>query len=139
MPRVYHPYTKMEECANGGGMWRNITGRSRDEYIRAAAAIMASPERFKEAMTEALSKWPNSCETNLTAEANNQRAWLGHAGCYLASGSPEECTRLGWHSLNDDQQRAANTAADEIIALWRRRYHHSNPDQLELFTMPEEA
>jgi hypothetical protein len=118
-------------------MWRNITGRARDEYIHIAAAIMASPERFKAAMREALCKWPNSCEANLTAEGNNQRAWLGHAGCYLASGSPEECTRLGWHTLNDDQQRAANAAADEIIALWRHRYRH-NPDQLELFTMLEE-
>jgi hypothetical protein len=132
MPRVYHPYTEMEECADGGGMWRNVTGSAREGYVVAAAKLMLDPGRFKAAMRRALREWPKSCETNLTAEANNQRAWLGHAGCYLAVGSPEECTRLGWHTLNDDQQRAANTAADDVIALWRRRYH-GNRDQLDLF------
>lgn len=133
MPRVYHPYTDMEECAEGGGMWKTVTGPAlRQRYVDAAADLMLDPERFKAAMRKALREWPKSCETNLTAESNNQRAWLGHAGCYLAVGSPEECTRLGWYALNEEQQRAANAAADDVIALWRRRYHR-NRDQLDLF------
>lgn len=133
MRRVYHPHTEREECANGGGMWKTVTGTSmRGHYVAAAAQLMANPDRFKAAMRKALREWPQSCAHNLTADSNNQRAWLGHAGCYLATGSPEECTRLGWHTLNDDQQRAANAAADDVIALWRRRYQ-VNRDQLDLF------
>lgn len=132
MRRIYHPYTDLEECANGGGMWRAVHGDRRQWYITAAAQLMIDPDRFKAAMRQALRDWPHSCEANLTAQSNNQRAWLGHAGCYLAVGSPEECTRLGWHTLTDDQQWAANAAADEIIALWQRR-HHGDQDQLDLF------
>lgn len=119
MVRVYRPHTEREEFANGGGMWRSVSGPDRIEYIAAAAALMAAPVEFRIAMERALGEWPNSCEVALTADGNNQRAWLGHAGCFLATGSPEETTRLGWHTLDEVEQRAANAAADEVIAIWR--------------------
>ncbi len=121
MTRVYYPYTECEEFANGGGMWRQVTGHARDAYVQAAAGLMAEPDVFERAMIRALDEWPKSCETNLTGQGNNQRAWLGHAGCYLAVESPEELTRLGWHQLDAVQQLAANAAADRVIAEWRER------------------
>ncbi len=100
-PRVHYPWNQREEFADGGGMWRQVT-RAEDQRFHAerAALLMANPDRFRSAMRKALTQWPRSCETSLTATNNNQRAWLGHAGCWLEVGSPEECTRLGWHQLD---------------------------------------
>jgi len=56
----------------------------------------------------------------------NQRAWIGHAGCFLATGSPEETTRLGWHELDDGEQYGANAAADAVIAEWVAATAHSH-------------
>ena len=121
--RVFHPFHKCEEYLPDGGMWRITSGvkESRD-YAAKAERLMADPDAFEAAMTRALTEWPRSCEMALTGEQNNQRAWLGHAGCYLATGSPEECTRLGWHALDDAEQRAANAAADRVILKWRTGY-----------------
>jgi hypothetical protein len=91
---------------------------------------------FKRAMRRALNEWPKSCAVAMTTPGLNKRAWIGHAGCYLATGSPEETTRLGWHDLDDDQQRKANAAADAVIAEWHRLNAHAQQaadDQIGLF------
>lgn len=123
MRRVHHHWEAREEYAGGCGMWRNVTGQAeRQKFIDAASALMADPDRFHRAMLRAVAEWPNSCETNLTGDSINQRAWLGHAGCYLATGSPEDCTRLAWHTLDPGEQHTANAAADRAIAHWRASY-----------------
>lgn len=100
-------------------MWRIVSGPRRQEYIDASAGLMREPKRFADAMRQALHDWPRSCVVNLLTPSKNQRAWLGHAGCFLATGSPEECTRIGWHTLNDAQQHKANLAADIVLREWR--------------------
>lgn len=123
MRRVHYHWEDQEQYVGDRTMWRNITGATaRQGYVDAASALMANPDAFRDAMRRALTDWPRSCETNLTGDAINQRAWLGHAGCYLAAESPEDCTRLAWHTLDDGEQRAANAAADDVIAEWRSTY-----------------
>jgi hypothetical protein len=114
--RIFHPYTSWEEYHHG--MWRIASNLERPGFVRAAAELMMEPARFYDAMMRAVREWPISCEANLTARAVNRRAWLGHAGCCLAVQSPEECTRLGWHTLTTAQQADANAAADRAIAAW---------------------
>lgn len=133
MTRVYYHYTDCEEFASDG-MWRIVSGAAaRERFVRAAAGLMITPSVFKEAMLRALVEWPNSCAMTMTSPSTNHQAWFGHAGCFLAVRSPEECTRLGWHTLNQAQQSAANLAADEVIAEWHRRAAEQ-PDQLSLST-----
>jgi hypothetical protein len=79
---------------------------------------MRDPVKFKAAMVEGLTQWPKSCEMNLTAESVNRIAWLGHCGCCIATKSPEDCTRLGWHMLNQSEQDEANRVAAEVLELW---------------------
>jgi hypothetical protein len=134
--RVHYHWQDREEFAGDRRMWRTVASPSaRAVFIRHAAALMRQPDKFRAAMTRAVTEWPRSCETNLTGDAINQRAWLGHAGCYLDSGSPEDCTRLGWHELDSGQQRAANAAADDVIAAWRATYRPVTA-QLDLFGGP---
>lgn len=121
--RVHYHWQDQEQYAGDRGMWRNVSAASaRAVFIARAAALMRQPAKFEAAMRRAVAEWPRSCETNLTGDAINQRAWLGHAGCYMESTSPEDCTRLGWHQLDPGQQRAANAAADAVIAEWRAAY-----------------
>lgn len=111
-------------------MWRIVHGESRERFAEAAAELMRDDAAFLAAMLRAVNEWPKSCEMNLTSVSTNHRAWFGHAGCFLATGSPEDCTRLGWHMLTEEEQDKANAQADIAIAEWQRR---QAPPQLELF------
>lgn len=102
-------------------MWRNVSTKERDSFAAVTADLMAFPTNFEKAMRRALDEWPNSTEAALTSPSMNHQAWLGHAGCFLATGSPEDATRLGWHQLDGLQQHEANAAADRVIVEWKRR------------------
>lgn len=117
--RVYHHYENLEEFH--AGMWRIVRGEKRKDYIAAAADLMKAPSDFKDAMEKAVDEWPNSCEANLTAESVNRVAWLGHAGCCIATASPEDCTRTAWHTLDKSEQDEANRVAAEVLELYLAR------------------
>jgi len=119
LERQFFHYEALEEWKNG--MWAIARGAKRNQYRDAAADLMRCPAEFKEAMLQAVSDWPNSCLHNLSAEAVNRLAWLGHADCCIATGSPEECTRLGWHTLNKREQDEANRVAQEVLDVWVER------------------
>lgn len=119
--RVHYPWHELEEYTPDGGMWSIPAVGDRERFVEATANLMADPfGGFLAAMRRAVAEWPRSVAQALTTPGLNQRAWLGHAGCYLATGSPEETTRLGWHDLDEYEQRAANAAADQVIAEWNR-------------------
>lgn len=117
--RKHHRWEDLEEFHPAGGMWAIPAASWRNRLIRASAELMVDTGAFRTAMRRALAEWPRSVETNLSRPGMNYRAWLGHAGCFLATGSPEETTRLGWHELDDAEQYAANEAADTVIHEWR--------------------
>ena len=132
--RVYFHHKDLEEYESGSGMWRIVSaGPDRERFLTASAALMADPDAFRDGMRLALKRWPNSCMNAFTTQGMNQRAWLGHAGCYLATGSPEETTRLGWHTLDADQQIASDAAADDVIAEWRAEALFIHTLQFDLF------
>ena len=116
--RVFHNYVNLEEFH--AGMWAIVRGKARKNHIANAADLMKQPDAFKSAMLQAVDEWPVSCEANLTAPSVNRIAWLGHAGCCIATGSPEEATRVAWHTLAADEQDVANRMADEVLQIYLR-------------------
>lgn len=114
--RVYFHYSELEE--NNAGMWRIVRGEERKRNIIDAAELMRDVGSFEEAMQRAVDEWPNSVAHNLTSEAVNRIAWLGHAGCCIAVGSPEENTRCAWHTLKNYEQDEANKAAERVLKKW---------------------
>jgi hypothetical protein len=131
--RQHYPWTEMEEYHPDGGMWANPRTEARNRHIEAAEALMADPDSFRDAMRLALLRWPRSVGVALTTPGLNHRAWIGHAGCFLATGSPEETTRLGWHNLDDGEQDTANAAADDVILEWKRANQPELPPQMGLW------
>lgn len=129
MNRVWFHYQDLEEYKRG--MWKIVRGDDRKRNSTAAANLMRNCEAFKTAMYSAVRDWPNSCAFNLTSDAVNRIAWLGHAGCCIGAGSPEENTRIGWHMLNFDEQAKANAAALEVLNYWCEV--NAQDEQLELF------
>lgn len=107
-------------------MWQTVAGYEKVDFIRAAARLMRAPGEFRVAMQKATINWPFSCEHNLTATSVNRLAWLGHAGCYVQTGSPEMCTRAGWHRLTQSQQDEANRVAGEVLHDWEIQHHSRN-------------
>jgi len=114
--RQYFHFKDLEEFTDG--MWRIVRGEERRSNAARAAELMRAPSAFKSAMQEALHRWPKSCAHNLTSENSNRLAWLGHAGCFLTARSPEENTRIGWHSLSPEQQAEANKVASDVLKEW---------------------
>lgn len=131
--RTFHPWHELEEYLPDGGMWQIPSPASADSHVLAAADLMAIPPKFAAAMRRVLAEWPKSTATALSTPGLNKRAWLGHAGCYLEVGSPEETTRLAWHRLDDGEQFGANDAADTVIAEWRSKQVNSEPIMLGLW------
>lgn len=130
--RMYYPWTELEEYLPDGGMWSIPAADSRAQFVEDTRKLMVDTDAFREAMRRALWEWPKSCAVALSTAGLNRKAWLGHAGCYLATGSPEETTRLGWHALTDGEQRDANSAALEVIGEWLRGF---TPVQTALFVV----
>lgn len=128
--RVYRHYEELEEFHMG--MWKIVRGEDRKRFMQAAADLMRDAPRFKAMMIRAVGEWPMSCEAALTADATNRIAWLGHAGCCIGAGSPEEATRAGWHTLNQAEQNEANRVAAEALAHWEETYQQ--PGALDLFS-----
>lgn len=126
--RVYKHYEELEEYH--AGMWRIVRGQERKRFIAEAAILMRNADDFKAAMQRAITEWPTSCAVNLTADAVNKIAWLGHAGCCIATESPEDCTRIGWHTLNQCEQRLANMVAAEVLEEWRKSYQPKRAQDL---------
>lgn len=120
MKRIFHRYEKCEEYT--AGMWRKVPPQDRPQYVKASAELMLNPQLFRAAMIKAAMEWKHSCETNLTAPTVNKRAWMGHAGCCIAHGSPEDLTREAWGTLDEEAQDLANEMADEAIAYWAERH-----------------
>lgn len=133
--RVFRHYEELEEFQ--AGMWRILRGDARKEKLTAAAALMRDSDAFKAAMLRAIWEWPLSCECAFTADAVNRIAWLGHAGCCIATGSPEEATRAGWHTLDAAEQDEANRVAQEALDTWEAMY--VQVDQITLFEAPNNA
>lgn len=117
-PYRRYPWQEMEEYLPNGGMWRTPTAGESAQQIEAAANLMRKPGEFLAAMLRVGTEWPRSIGVAMSTPGLNRRAWMGHAGCFLAVGSVEECTRLGWHALDPAEQVAANEAADEAIDQW---------------------
>lgn len=130
--RIFHPYDQLEEFH--AGMWRIVKGSQRKDYIAAAADLMRSPDDFREALLAVVEKWPISCEANLTSDSSNRIAWLGQAACCLAVNSPEEATRVAWHTMPVDDQIEANRIADEALQLFltRHRSRRAVPDLVDM-------
>jgi len=118
MKRRYHHYEKWEEIQHG--MWRTLHGKERTIYLEKAAQLMKNTDAFRVAMLNASMSWTYSCEVHLSGGFNRQ-AWMGHAGCCLATGSPEDITREAWHTLTQIEQDLANAAADSVLADWDKR------------------
>ncbi len=119
--RVFHHYENWEEYKSG--MWRKVDARNRESLKSKAANLMSNPSKFKAAMRKVIKLWPISCESQLTDRNQTRIAWLGHAGCCMATKSPEDVTREAWWTLTLNQQDLANKTALEVIKEWEAQYN----------------
>lgn len=126
MNRTFFHYKDLEEYK--GGLWKIVRGKKRKENMEAAARLMKSFDEFCAAMRSAMRQWPNSMLFNLGASGTNKIAFLGHAGCCVGVGSPEENTRCAWHTLTNKEQDLANNAAALVLSEWK-----TSTIQYELF------
>jgi len=123
MQQIFHPFTDLEEYANG--MWRNIHGAEREKLLHKAIAFTGDADLYGSFMLRVVREWPISCEQNLTCPGLNRQAWIGHAACCLATGASEDITREAWGYLSTEQQYLANDQADAAIDEWEQAHEKS--------------
>lgn len=118
MKRVFHPFWTWEEIKFG--MWSNVPDVG--AHLERAITFTGNATLYGSYMVRVTLEWPISCEHNLTDEAMNRKAWIGHAATALAIGCPEHITRQAWGRLTDEQRDAANEQAQDAIDQWCRTY-----------------
>lgn len=129
--RIYHHYEKWEDFING--MWKSV--QDEDDMLRQTVEFAGNTELFGNWMRKVITRWPVSCEHNLTDTGSNRRAWIGQAAACLAISSPEFITRRAWWMLTEEQQNNANKEADSAINMWQANYMDkvNNLQQTKLF------
>jgi len=116
MNKIWHPYTSWECFKNG--MWRNVSGKERNYFLRKAVEFTGNHELYGSFMKRVITEWPIACEHHLSGDQGNKKAWVGHAACCLAIGCPEDITRHAWSYLTKQQQDDANAQAQKAIDEW---------------------
>jgi len=112
--RIYHPFWLWEDHKND--MFRQECA---DELAyRKAIVLLSNPEEFRKVAQKVINEWKFSTQMNLSNRSRNRQAWLGQASCCYAYGVPEFMTKHGWRFLSEEQQKAANEVADEVIKYW---------------------
>jgi hypothetical protein len=120
MQRIYHHWEKWE-CVKAG-FYESLPpdGMNSDEAREAYKAFLADIPRFVSAMQRVINEWPHSCEQFLTNPSINRIAWMGQAAMCIDT-NVSSAFRGGFKLLTPHQQRAANSAAEQMIESWRRQ------------------
>jgi ATP/maltotriose-dependent transcriptional regulator MalT len=118
MSRVWHPFWTWEDI----GMWRDVSAAEQRDMLRRAVEFTGNADKYGAAMLRVLDEFPIACEHNMTEQAMNHQAWVGHAAAYLACGFPEYVTREAWGLLTQQQRDEANAMADRAIHEWHERH-----------------
>lgn len=114
--RVFHTYDKWE-CHKAGFYKQNVEGMTATECQGAYRDFLADLDRFRSAATSVITEWEYSCEHYLTNFAMNRIAWIGQAAMCYATGVPSKfCS--GFNLLTDEQKKAANEVALDILNDW---------------------
>jgi hypothetical protein len=124
MKRIFHHYENWEDYQ--AGMWRNVGGSERTEFLRKAIEFTGDAALYGSFMRRVLVEWPLACEHNLTDITQNRKAWIGHAATCIAIDCPEDITRLAWAQLSQQQQDDANEQARQTIEEWEALYEAKN-------------
>ena len=91
----------------------------KDQAMQSYRDFLSDIPRFRAAMARVVAEWPKSCEHFLTKTSTNRIAWLGQSAMCIETGVPAKF-KSGFALLSDDQQRAANAAADQVLQAWLR-------------------
>lgn len=119
MKKIYYRYELWEDHKNG----MYFDGDPSDNTaIEMAANILKNNDLFYEIAKEMVNLWEHSAEMNLTNKNRNRQAWIGQASCSYRLGTPENITKLAWHTLTDKEKEEANKIADRVIHIYLLRY-----------------
>jgi len=114
--RIFHAYDKWE-CEKAGFYASNVEGMTAEECRAAYRDFLADLDRFRGAATAVINEWKHSCEHYLTNFAMNRIAWIGQAAMCYATGIPSRFCG-GFNLLSDEQQKAANEVALDVLNEW---------------------
>ncbi len=124
MERIYHTWDKWE-CYPAGFYETKppLKEMTIDDCKQAYADFLRDLPRFSHAGLQITLEWPNSCEHYLSNERMNRIAWIGQAAmCWETGVSKYFCG--GYFLLSDDEQKAADNVALDILNIWMQNNGH---------------
>lgn len=119
MNRIYHTWDKWECYPAGFYNNQPPKGLTAADCLEMYRAFLADIPRFQAAMVRVVTEWKNSCEHYLSNECMNRIAWLGQSAMCIETGVPAQF-RGGYNLLTEDQKKAADAAALEVLNLWMK-------------------
>lgn len=125
--RIYHHYETWE-CFQAG-MYNERKRVERGPFVQLAVNLLKDLPRLKDNMLAAAEEWTNSAQNHLTCRNANRQAWMGQFACCYAHGVGESETREAWSYLTDEERKAANDVADEVILIWEG-WHYQYEDSI---------
>lgn len=118
MIRIYHRY-ELWECWRAGFFW-NDSGLSKQELKDKCIQFFLNKKLVEKYMRMVITKWPYSCEHNLTNESMNRVAWLGQAAACLYCKCPSPITMEAWRNIPQASRDEADKIAENIIAEYEK-------------------
>ena len=112
--RIYHRW-ELWECYRAGFFEVNPPkGMTTEDCQNKYAEFLIDLPRFKNAALRVINEWKYSTEHNLSNDSMNRIAWIGQSAMCIETGIPAKY-RGGYHLLNEDEQKAADNVALEVI------------------------
>lgn len=124
MNRIYHTWDKWEDYPAGFFEVRPPKGLTDNDCISCYRDLLRDIPEFKRIMLLIIDEWEMSCQHNLTNDRMNRIAYMGQAALCYKFKCPSKY-RGGYHLLTQEEQKAADEAALEIINIWMERNGHT--------------
>ena len=121
MKQLFHHYSKWEDVENGI-LKNGFDEEKTEELTHIARGLSCNSKLFYDIALEVVINWKYSSEQHLSNRSRNRQAWIGQASCCYKYGVPEYITKYAWRLMTFEEQKEANSIADEIIKLWEEKY-----------------
>jgi len=114
--RVFHSFDKWEDYRHN--FYGGVSSYPTQNTVQLCADLLKDSNKFEAALYNIITKWPNSCEHNLTNVGMNRIAYLGQAACALVLGVPASVSMGAYNTLTQEEQLIANKLAQTYLDLW---------------------
>ena len=120
MNQIFHHHSKWEDVENGI-LDNGFSELETEKLTMKAKSLLCNSNEFYKVALSVITRWVYASEQHLSNRSRNRQAWIGQASCCYKYKVPEHMTKYAWRLMTLEEQKEANSVADEIIKLWEKK------------------